>query len=82
MTITAAQIRSARALLRWTAPTITKRSMVAFATVLNAQLDAEVHSVSVTDLRTLRATFEKAGVEFTADGGVQLRKTRPRSIAP
>ena len=80
MTITADQVRSARALLRWSSPTIAKRSKVVFATVLKAQLDAEIGSVRETDLWAIRATFEKAGAEFAADGGVQLRKTRSRSV--
>ena len=80
MTITADQIRSARALLRWTSPTIAKRAKVAFATVLKAQLDADIGSVRETDLWAIRAAFEKAGAEFTVDGGVQLRTTRSRSV--
>lgn len=82
MTITADQIRSARALLRWTSPTIAKRSKVGFATVLKAQLDVQIGSVRETDLWAIRAAFEKAGVEFEADGGVQLRKAKPRSVGP
>lgn len=79
MTLTASQIRTARALLRWTAPTITKRSKVAFATVLKAQLDAEIHAVSGPDLRAIRTAFDEAGVEFMADGGVQLRKAHRKA---
>ena len=82
MTITADQIRSARALLRCTSPMIAKRSKIGFATVLKSQLDAEIVSVSVTDLWAIRAAFEDAGVEFKADGGVQLRSTRSRSAEP
>ena len=76
MPITADQIRSARALLRWTSPTIAKRSKIGFATVLKAQLDAEISSVRETDLWAIRAAFEKAGVEFGADSGAQLRKAK------
>ena len=82
MTITADQIRSARSLLRWTSPTIAKRSKVAFATVLKAQLDAEIGSVRQTDLWAIRAAFEQAGVEFAVDGGIQLLKPRPRGVGP
>lgn len=80
--LTGRQVREARALLRWTSPTITKRSKVGFATVLKSQLDAEIGSVRETDLWAIRTACEKAGVEFTADGGIQLRKTSSRSVGP
>jgi hypothetical protein len=80
VTISANQIRSARAALRWTSPTIAKRSKVAFATVLKAQLDADIHAVSAMDLRAIRTAFETAGVNFMADGGVQMRKVNRRAI--
>ena len=79
MTLSASQIRTARSLLRWTAPTIAKRSQVAFATVLKAQLDAEIHAVSGADLRAIRAAFDEAGVEFLGDGSVQLRKAHRKA---
>lgn len=66
MTVSAAQIREARKLLRRSSASVARRSSVGFSIVLQAQLDAEA-------LRAIEQSLVRAGVEFTADS-VRLKR--------
>jgi hypothetical protein len=76
--LTSAQIRAARALLRWTAKDLARESAVGVTTIRRAELaDDETSMTAANDLAVRRA-LESAGVEFI-DGnsggpGVRLRK--------
>ncbi len=72
MTISAAQIREARRLLRRTSSWVAKLSGVGSNVVLLAQRDAEISAVDPGALRAIQQALAKAGVDFTA-GGVRLR---------
>jgi hypothetical protein len=76
--LTSAQIRAARALVRWRAQDLARESSVGVATIRRAELtDAETSLTAANDLAVRRA-LEAAGVEFIdANGGgpgVRLRK--------
>lgn len=73
MTITAAQIREARRLLRRSSFYLSRLSRVEFTVVLKAQLDADIGSVKPEAVRAIERSLVKAGIEFTADS-VRLKK--------
>jgi len=79
--LTSAQIRAARALLRWSAEVLARESAVGVTTIRRAELAEARTSMTVPNDLALRAAFEKAGVEFIdANGGgpgVRLRE-RPQ----
>ncbi len=79
MTITAAQIREASALLGWKAPMLSRRARVSYKVALNARRHDGSWAVSGLDLSAIRQAFEAAGVEFLSnnDGGVGVRLREP-----
>jgi hypothetical protein len=73
-----AQIRAARALLRWSAAELAREAALGLATVKRAELaDGETSMTMANDLAVRRA-LETAGVEFIDENGggpgVRLRK--------
>jgi transcriptional regulator with XRE-family HTH domain len=79
--LTSAQIRAARALIRWSAQDLADKSGLGVSTIRRAELhDSETQLTRVND-QTVRRTLEEAGVEFM-DGednggggpGVRLRQ--------
>jgi transcriptional regulator with XRE-family HTH domain len=76
--LTSAQIRAARALLRWSAEDLAQASALGVTTIRRAELtESETSLTTVNDL-ALRHALEAAGVEFI-DGngggpGVRLRR--------
>ncbi len=77
MTLTAAQIREARRLLRRSSAVLSGQAGVCFSIVLKAQLDGEIGSVDTRALRAIEEALTRSGVRFTAGGGVSLRKKKP-----
>jgi hypothetical protein len=81
---TSAQLRAARALLRWSALELANEAKVGVATVRRAELvDGEVQ-MTLANEAALRRALELAGVEFIDENGggpgVRLRKrTRQKS---
>jgi len=76
--LTSAQIRAARALLRWSAVDLAEASSVAANTIRRAEVaDGPTTLTAANDL-AIRRAFEEAGVVFieeNGDGaGVRLRK--------
>ena len=76
--LTSAQIRAARSLIRWSAEDLAARSSLSVATIRRAELtDAETSMTAANDLAVRRA-LEAAGVEFIDENGggpgVRLRK--------
>ena len=82
MTITAAQIREARRLLRRSSAVLSGQAGVCFSIVLKAQLDAEIGSVDSLALRAVEEALTRSGIRFSAGGGATLRKVKPLSSAP
>src|SRR5215471_12659173 len=76
--LVSAQIRAARALLRWSAEDLARESRLGITTIRRAELtEAETAMTVVNDL-AVRRTLEAAGVEFIDENGggpgVRLRK--------
>jgi hypothetical protein len=78
--ISSAQLRAARALLRWTALDLAEASKVGVATIRRAEvLDGEIAATAANEA-ALRAALESAGVEFIHEngGGAGVRFRLPR----
>jgi hypothetical protein len=83
--LTSAQIRAARALLRWSAEDLAERSLLSVATVRRAELTEEATSMTAANDLAVRRTLEAAGVIFIdengdAGPGVRLRKPQRRRL--
>ena len=83
--LTSAQIRAARALLRWSAEDLARQSAVGVTTIRRAEItEGETSMTTANDLAVRRA-LENAEVEFINENGggpgVQLRKLQ-RSKKP
>ncbi len=78
--ISSAQIRAARALLRWSAGDLSQASGVGTATLQRMEVMEGVPSGQVRTLLAIKEALEGAGVEFvgspTDNPGVRL-KTKP-----
>jgi transcriptional regulator with XRE-family HTH domain len=76
--LTSAQIRAARALLRWRAEDLAVQSNVGVATIRRAELSEKETSLTAANDSAVRRTLESAGVEFIDENGggpgVRLRK--------
>ena len=80
--LTSAQIRAARALIRWSAQQLADASAVGVTTIRRAELtESETKLTRVND-QAIRHTLEAAGVEFIdAEGGgpgVRLRSAQQK----
>jgi hypothetical protein len=76
--LTSAQIRAARALVRWRAQDLARESSVGVATIRRAELAERETSMTAANDLAIRRTLEAAGVEFIDENGggpgVRLRK--------
>ena len=76
--LTSAQIRAARALIRWSAEDLASHCAVSVTTIRRAELTHSETSLTRVNDYVIRQALEAAGVEFIdADGegpGVRLRK--------
>jgi hypothetical protein len=84
--LTSAQIRAARALLRWSAEDLARASALGLNTIKRAELADNKTSLTVANDLAVRRALEAAGVEFI-DGngggpGVRLRKTQEKRPKP
>jgi hypothetical protein len=77
--ITSAQMRAARALLRWSALDLAKASKVGVATIRRVEVIDGKISATLANEAALRQALETAGVEFIDENGggpgVRLRKS-------
>ena len=80
--LTSAQIRAARALIRWRAQDLARKSAVGVATIRRAELVEGETAMTVANDAAVRRALESAGIEFIDENGggpgVRLRK-RQRS---
>ena len=78
MSITGAQIRAARAVLRWSAETLSKRAKVGIQTVKRLEAVDSVSGSRQSTLQQVQAALEAAGIEFigspTDRPGIRLVK--------
>jgi hypothetical protein len=76
--LTSAQMRSGRALLRWSAEDLARASRVGLTTIRRAELTESATSLTAANDQAIRAALENAGVEFIDENGggpgVRLRK--------
>jgi hypothetical protein len=76
--LTSAQIRGARALIRWRAQDLARESSVGVATIRRAELTDDETSMTAANDIAVRRALEAAGVEFIDQNGggpgVRLRK--------
>ena len=76
--LTSAQIRAARALLRWSAEDLARESAVGVTTIRRAELTESVTSMTKANDLAIRRALVDAGVEFIDENGggpgVRLRK--------
>jgi transcriptional regulator with XRE-family HTH domain len=79
--LTSAQIRAARALIRWRAEDLARESGVGVATIRRAELENNETSMTTPNDSAIRRALEAAGVEFIDENGggpgVRLRKQTP-----
>ena len=76
--LNAAQIRAARALLRWSAKDLAEHSALGVTTIRRAELTEDTTSMTASNDLAVRRALENAGVEFIDENGggagVRLRK--------
>jgi hypothetical protein len=76
--LSSAQIRAARALLRWSAADLAKESALGANTIRRAEVAEGGTSLTVANELAIRRSLEAAGVEFIDENGggpgVRLRK--------
>jgi len=71
--ITGAQIRAARAMLRWSPDQLASRSKLPIEAIRQVEdVDGEA-PLANADENALRSAFQAAGIEFTNRGGLGLR---------
>jgi transcriptional regulator with XRE-family HTH domain len=77
--ITGAQIRAARALVRWTAADLANSASVGISTIRRAEAEDGLPSITAANLN--RIALETAGIEFLPGngGGVGVRFKNPAS---
>ncbi len=77
--LTGAQIRAARALLRWSADDLARASALGVNTIRRAELAEGLTSMTAANDLSVRRALENAGVEFIEENGggpgVRLRKS-------
>jgi hypothetical protein len=81
--LTSAQIRAARALIRWSAEDLARHCTVSVTTIRRAELMPSATALTRANDQVIRAALEQAGVEFIdADKGgpgVRLREPPPKT---
>ena len=67
--LTSAQIRAARALLRWSAEELAKQSVLSVATIRRAELSEDQTAMTAANELAVRRALEAAGVVFIDENG-------------
>ena len=70
MPLTSAQIRAARALIRWSAQELATKTEVGVTTIRRAELTASETKLTRVNDQAIRRVLEAAGVEFIDHEGV------------
>jgi hypothetical protein len=80
MKLSSAQIRAARALLRWSAEDLARESLVGVNTIRRAEVMEAETSLTAANDTAIRRALEAAGVDFIDENGggpgVRLRHSR------
>jgi ribosome-binding protein aMBF1 (putative translation factor) len=82
--LSSAQIRAARALLRWSAADLAREASLGANTVRRAEVAEEGTSLTAANELAIRRALEAAGVEFIDEngGGAGVRLRKPRESKP
>jgi hypothetical protein len=76
--LSSAQIRAARALIRWSAEELARASAVGVTTIRRAELMPSTTTMTTANDHAIRRALEDAGVDFIDENGggagVRLRK--------
>jgi hypothetical protein len=76
--LSSAQIRAARALLKWTVADLARESSLGLNTIKRAEVAESGTSLTTANDLSIRRAFESAGVEFIDENGggpgVRLRR--------
>jgi transcriptional regulator with XRE-family HTH domain len=76
--LTGAQIRSGRALLKWSAQELAQHSSLGVNTIRRAEAEDHATSLTIANDLAIRRALESAGIEFIDENGggpgVRLRK--------
>jgi len=77
--VTGAQIRIARAALRWTVQELSAKSKVSTSTIKRIEAEDGVPQSTLANLTALQSALEATGIEFigTPDNGPGIRIHRP-----
>jgi hypothetical protein len=80
--LASAQIRAARALLRWSAVDLARQSRLGVNTIRRAEVADAGTSLTAANELAIRSALEFAGVEFIDENGggpgVRLRQRQPK----
>jgi ribosome-binding protein aMBF1 (putative translation factor) len=80
--LTSAQMRAARALIRWSAEDLARETALSVTTIRRAELTEEETSMTAANDLAVRRALEAAGVEFIDDNGggegVRFKQSRRR----
>ena len=80
--LASAQIRAARALLRWSAADLARQSRLGVNTIRRAEVADQGTSLTAANELAIRSALEAAGVEFIDENGggpgVRLRKRQQK----
>ncbi|GEP07716.1 transcriptional regulator [Methylobacterium oxalidis] len=81
--LTGAQIRAARALLRWSAEELASAAQLGVATIRRAEAKDGPVSATPVNVQAIRSALERAGIDFLpengAGAGVRFRAKHSRS---
>jgi hypothetical protein len=77
--LTSAQIRAARALIRWSAEDLARHTALSVTTIRRAELMPNTTALTRANDQAIRRALEQAGVEFidAYDGGPGVRLRAP-----
>ncbi len=80
--LTSAQMRAARALIRWSAEDLAKATALSVATIRRAELTEKETSLTAANDLAIRRALEAAGVEFIDQngGGPGVRLREPPGV--
>jgi transcriptional regulator with XRE-family HTH domain len=67
--LTSAQIRAARALLRWSAEELAKQAVLSVATIRRAELSEDQTAMTAANELAVRRALEAAGIMFIEENG-------------
>jgi len=82
--LTSAQIRAARALLKWNAQDLADAAVLGVNTIRRAEIAEDEIALTPANSLAIRRAFESAGIEFIDEngGGPGVRLAKPRKDKP